>query len=181
MRQNRLRQEAARAVVSGIIMAMAYQLCAMAGRRPVIQAAGARTGVRAVELGQGIWLLPITRALRAGWGAAGAMPFGQTFLFLSAEIEAIACQVSRIGLVAYLEAEIFGGAGDQAAVAWRDGEVCLGPVTTQGWVQEPSNSAQWPFNRALRELGVARGDAFDEFDAVGLGKHRHTEDWLKAD
>ena len=63
-------------------------------------------------------------------------------------------------------------------MAWRDGQVCLGPVTTQGWVQEPSNSAQWPFSRALRELGVARGDAFDEFDAVGLGKYRNTEDWL---
>jgi hypothetical protein len=47
--------------------------------------------------------------------------------------------------------------------------------------QEPSNRVQWPLNRALRELGVARGEAFDEFDAVGLGKHRHTEDWLKAD
>jgi hypothetical protein len=162
-------------------MAMAYQLCAMAGRQPVIQAAGAATGVRAVELRQGIWLLPITRPLWAGGDTAGAVPFGQNFYLLSAEIEAIACQASRAGLVAYLEAEIFGGAGDQAAVAWRDGEVCLGPFTTQGWAQEPSNRVQWPLNRALRELGVARGEAFDEFDAVGLGKHRHTEDWLKAD
>jgi hypothetical protein len=24
---------------------------------------------------------------------------------------------------------------------------------------------------------VARGAAYDEFDAVGLGRHRHTEDW----
>ena len=163
--------------MSGIIMAMAYQLCAMAGRQPVIKAAGARTGVRAVELGQEIWMLPITRALRTGW-VVGAMPFGQAFHFLSAEIEAVARQASRSGAIVYLEAEIFGGAGDQAAVAWRDGQVCLGPVTTQGWVQEPSNSAQWPFNRALRELGVARGDAFDEFDAVGLGKYRNTVDWL---
>jgi hypothetical protein len=39
---------------------------------------------------------------------------------------------------------------------------------------------QWAFNQALRELGVDRGNAFDEFDAVNLGMHRHTSDWQIA-
>lgn len=30
---------------------------------------------------------------------------------------------------------------------------------------------------ALRQIGVTRGAAFDEFEAVGLGRHRHTGDW----
>ncbi|MFJ8909918.1 hypothetical protein [Amycolatopsis sp. NPDC102389] len=33
---------------------------------------------------------------------------------------------------------------------------------------------------ALRRLGVLKGDHFDEFDAVGLGRHRNNDDWLSA-
>jgi len=39
--------------------------------------------------------------------------------------------------------------------------------------------AQWPFNQVLRRLGVLRGEAIDEFDAVGLNRHRSTDDWVK--
>ena len=34
------------------------------------------------------------------------------------------------------------------------------------------------FDRARRHLGVERLGAVDEFDALGLGRHRHTEDWF---
>jgi hypothetical protein len=42
---------------------------------------------------------------------------------------------------------------------------------------DPASSPQWAFNQALRNLGVDRGAAFDEFDALNLGRHRHTENW----
>jgi hypothetical protein len=53
-------------------------------------------------------------------------------------------------------------------------------ITTQfGWPPPDRASSQhWAFNQALRQLGVTRGAAFDEFEAVNLGRHRHTEDWL---
>jgi hypothetical protein len=35
-------------------------------------------------------------------------------------------------------------------------------------------------NRALRHLGVIAGDGGDEFDALGLGRHRCTQAWLKT-
>ena len=41
----------------------------------------------------------------------------------------------------YLEAEIFGGDGSQAAVTWRDGNVCVGPVSTELRIQDRSDSA----------------------------------------
>jgi hypothetical protein len=34
-------------------------------------------------------------------------------------------------------------------------------------------------NQVLRRLGVLRGEAIDEFDAVGLNRHCSTEDWVK--
>jgi hypothetical protein len=75
-----------------------------------------------------------------------------------------------------------GGTGTQAMVVWRQGEVWLGPAATKfGWPPpDPASGPRWPFNQALRELGVARGEAFDEFDALSLGRHRHTEDWQAA-
>jgi hypothetical protein len=74
---------------------------------------------------------------------------------------------------------MFGGTGTQATVVWLNGEVWLGPATTQfGWPPpNRSSSPHWAFNQALRQLGVTRGAAFDEFEAAGLGRHRHTEDW----
>src|SRR5258708_1299917 len=75
------------------------------------------------------------------------------------------------GQVASLEAEIFGGDGTEAAMAWRDGPCAQ--------VQDRSDIAQWPFNRILRELGVTRSDAFDEFDAVRLRRQRFTTGWAR--
>lgn len=74
---------------------------------------------------------------------------------------------------------MFGGTGTQAMVAWRHGEVWLGPATTEFErpPPDPASSPQWAFNQALRKLGVTRGEAFDEFDTHNLGRHRQTEDW----
>src|SRR3989440_7835863 len=59
-------------------------------------------------------------------------------------------------------------------------QTCALPIPPQfGWPPPArASSPHWAFNQALRQLGVPRGAAFDEFEAVGLGRHRHTEDWL---
>ncbi|MFC7613506.1 hypothetical protein ACFQV2_07705 [Actinokineospora soli] len=80
---------------------------------------------------------------------------------------------SALGPVAYVEAEYFGGHGSQAAQVWDGGEAVLGP--------DVDPSAGTPISQALRRLGVARGPDGDEFDAVGLGRHRDPEDWLGED
>ena len=55
--------------------------------------------------------------------------------------------------------------------------MCPAELTTE--MQDGSDIAQWPFNRILRELGVTRNDAFDEFDAVRLRRQRFTMDWAR--
>ncbi len=161
---------------------MSYELRALAGRHEVAAQAAGQAGIAAVELSQGFGLVLITPAVFDRLGGGTDKPFGGTFWFLSAGIAALARRVSHAGPVAYLEAEMFGGTGTQAMVVWRDGEVRLGPASTEfGWPPpDPASSPQWAFNQALRRLGVDRGEAFDEFEAVSLGRHRHTEDWLAA-
>jgi len=151
----------------------------LAGLHEVAAQAADEAGVTAVELPQGYALVPITPQALDRLGGREGRPFGDTFWFLSSGVEALARRVSHAGPIAYLEADLFGGTGIQAMVAWRDGEVWAGPAITEfGWPPpDPASRPHWAFNQALRTLGVDRREAFDEFDALNLGKHRHTENW----
>lgn len=72
------------------------------------------------------------------------------------------------GRAAYVEAEIFGGAGLQACV-----------LAADGVAQEPEVGGA-AINVALRFLGVQKRRAMDEFEAIGLGRHAHTEEWITS-
>jgi hypothetical protein len=101
------------------------------------------------------------------------------------ELEAVARGLSYQIRVAYIEGETFGGQGTQSAAVWDRGELHLGPLFTCDveadvedgfiWTPDPRESA---VNVALRELGVDRGTAVDEYAALGLHLKRRTEDWL---
>jgi hypothetical protein len=77
--------------------------------------------------------------------------------------------------LAYVQTEYFGGPGEQAAMVWAAGSVVFGPVKTS---EEPL--LEGAVNRAVRYLGVERGAVRDEFDALGLGRHRSNETWLSG-
>jgi len=75
--------------------------------------------------------------------------------------------MSKRGLVGYIVAEYFGGCGDQFSIIWSDGEIVFGPL------RQPD-----AINQALRRFGVNADQGKDEFDSVGLGRHRHTDQWV---
>jgi hypothetical protein len=90
--------------------------------------------------------------------------------FLSEELSNELRAVSRGGTLMYFQTDYFGGVGTQAAVVFRDGALVFGPASAE----------RGPINAALRLLGVrVTPPAVDEFDTVGLGRHRDTEDWLE--
>lgn len=94
---------------------------------------------------------------------------------------AFAAEASRQGPLACLETSYFGGAGQQAAVVWMDGEIVLGPHMLKRQDQERRSPALWPVNAALRMLGVVAGTGEDEFQAMGLHFYRSNEDiWSMA-
>ncbi|MFI2763573.1 hypothetical protein ACH5A3_32690 [Streptomyces echinatus] len=128
-------------------------------------------------LRQGLSLLPITDELfdsvtdGSPTGALGfrRLPggFGESLARWSAE-----------GPVAYVEAEYFGGVGEQRAAVWVDGTLALGPLDepTRKRFSRPVS----PISQALRRLGARRTLGEDEFEAVGLDSHRNNEDWLSS-
>jgi len=75
-------------------------------------------------------------------------------------------RLSRHGLIAYVEADFFGGTGQQAHALFKDGVAMGSPVVAEDAI-----------NQALKHLGVLPGRHHDEFAAVGLGHFRDVDDW----
>lgn len=93
------------------------------------------------------------------------------FTYLSPPVMEFLLALSVHGPIAYFETEYHGGTGDQVVVVFRGGQVAYGP--RRGEIG--------PINEALRLLGIERLTQSDEFQAVGLWRHRFTEEWLELD
>ena len=157
---------------------MGYYLQAVVATEPVLRTlADSIEGACVVPLGQHLSLLPMTDALFDAVTAAGTADLNGFWKAPAGFGSALAaCSVN--GPVAYVEADYFGGRGTQSAQVWERGQVVLGPVhSTEG---EPAPADGSPISQALRRLGAVRGEYFDEFDAVGFGRHRETDDWLPS-
>lgn len=107
----------------------------------------------------------------------------EVFYKLSSALISWAEDLSKDGPVAYIETDYFGGTGSQSAVAWSKVKVICGPYESETrWlngqlVRKPLE--QNAINKALICLGVERGEALDEFEAIGLGDYRDNEDWIE--
>ncbi|MFJ4536809.1 hypothetical protein ACIP39_12715 [Streptomyces tibetensis] len=155
---------------------MSYELRAViAAGEALCGATRGPAAARTTSIGQGLWLLPMTDALCesvADRGRSGALGFQR----LPGGFEKLLADWSAAGPVAYVEAEYFGGVGEQGAAVWDGGGVVLGPLRVEEG--EPFAPAGSPVSQALRRLGVVSGAGPDEFSAVGLDRHRHTDAWI---
>ncbi|MGO8763673.1 MAG: hypothetical protein ACLQSR_00890 [Limisphaerales bacterium] len=142
---------------------MGYFLQALIGKADTL---GKHTSefrhVHLILLPQGMAMIPLTDDLHDEIDGDNL-----GFVKLTSTVEQWAQRISSLAPVAYVEAEFFGGAGGQNAVVWSNASRVLGPIDSKHAI-----------NEALRFLGVQIGRAHDEFDAVGLGKHRNTNDWI---
>lgn len=144
---------------------MGYCLNALIAPRVIFDARVSNiAAARIVRLAQGMSMIPVTDLLYDEIGDGGALGY---FAKLSPGIEQWALSLSARGLISYVEAEFFGGVGRQSALVWRDGKRMLGPL-----------HATDAIDQALRLLGVSATADSDEFDALGLGAHRETDEWL---
>ncbi|WP_329128404.1 hypothetical protein OG727_23290 [Streptomyces caniferus] len=75
-----------------------------------------------------------------------------------------------------MEAEYFGGVGEQQAAVWEGGHLVLGPLHAGEGQAFPAAGS--PLSRALRRLGAVAGAGEDEFSAVGLDRHRDGGAWI---
>ena len=151
---------------------MAYTLEAIISKTSILDNLASEFGnAKVIPLNEGLSLIPLTEALfgelQGHLGVRGKSLFDELWQ-LSAAAEQFALQLSQKGAVAYVEAEFFGGVGEQAAIVLQKGQVVAGPWRVTDAI-----------NQALRQLGVDRKNYYDEFEAVDLSRHRATEEWLE--
>ncbi|MFF3139869.1 hypothetical protein [Streptomyces mirabilis] len=154
---------------------MGYELQAVIAKDEVLRGASRDLpAAQVASIGQGLSLIPMTDQLfdAATDGTEGPPGFWR----LPGGFDKRLADWSAAGAVAYVEAEYFGGVGEQHAAVWADGAVVLGPLhVLEG---QPFGSAGSPISQALRRLGVVADAATDEFATVELDRHRHSEDWI---
>jgi hypothetical protein len=155
---------------------VSYVLQAVIAESEVLRGASREVpAARVASLGQGFSLMPMTDELfDAVTDGSAADPLG--FWRLPGGFDRRLADWSTAGPVAYVEAEYFGGVGEQQAAVWADGAVVLGPLRLPEG--QPFGPAGTPIEQALRRLGVVADAATDEFSAVGLGRHRDVEKWI---
>ena len=128
---------------------------------------------------QGFSLLPITEDFAkelSVYASQTKAPLTKPIKELSDGLHALAIEISHDCPVAYISTCYFGWQGGQNALAWDKGSLRFSP-TTQGYDQVWPNS---PISQALRAIGVLAEEGMDEFDTVGLGKHRKTHKWAET-
>lgn len=129
------------------------------------------------SLRQGFALLPLTNPLFDAITDGTATPDPLGFPHLPGGFAHHLAHWSTAGAVAYVEADYFGGTGDQRAAVWAHGTLTLGPLHTSAHPPFPATSS--PISHALHRLGATPATTRDEFHTVGLHHHhRHTDDWL---
>ncbi|MGW1175834.1 hypothetical protein ACWD4P_19225 [Kitasatospora sp. NPDC002543] len=159
---------------------MSYELQALIGTRELLTVAAAEVpAARVVPLAQGLALIPVTPAVLGalqGDGTVRKAGGGAGFGWHSDGFELRLAAWSKAGPIACVEAEYFGGSGTQRAAVWADGEVALGPLTVGEFEASPAEGT--PISRVLRRLGARTEEGrVDEFESVGLGRHRSTGGW----
>ncbi len=134
---------------------------------------------RLCPLVQGFALLPITDALArelADHASDPAVEPPEPMRGCPHGLYALAIEVSRQTSVAFMTTFYFGGQGGQDALVWDKASLVFSPAS-EGYKQGWPNG---PVSQALRTIGVIAAPGLDEFDTVGLGKHRETERWAAA-
>jgi hypothetical protein len=161
---------------------MAYQLRGVIGRISAAQGVASALGSAAVAvpLEQGFGLVPYTTAVYDGVVAGRVSERIKPFWWLGESLAELCARASKDAPLAYVEAEYFGGAGDQKAVLWAEGRIGLGPVTTGRLSASGRGPGCTAISQVLAGLGVTGTNAQrDEFLVLGLDRHRHWEDWAE--
>jgi len=122
-----------------------------------------------VAIGQGLSLVPMAEGLFDQINNFALSPAVETFEYLTENIERVILDTIGNSKFAYVEAEYFGGTGGQTAIVWNNAK----------------RESVLPFgadriNQALKEFGVTANSGQDAFSTLGLGRHRHTSEWIES-
>lgn len=121
-----------------------------------------------VIIDQGLSLIPMTEELFDQINNFVVSNSVDKFEYLTDSIETKVLQLMGDKKLAYVEAEYFGGQGGQISIIWGNHKR-----------EHLFSYGQDCINKVLKDFGVQAKSGNDEFDTVGLGRHRNTIDWVE--
>jgi hypothetical protein len=150
---------------------MGHHVTGLIAAEGLLQRFAARHGLHPpVSLPQDLAILPLTDEDIDRFVPASRSGHVAGFTYLSQPFATVMRETSADGRIMYFETDYFGGMGAQGAVVYDQGVCIFGPESGE----------LGPINRALSLLGVkAAPFARDEFEAIGLHRHRSPESWLE--
>lgn len=149
---------------------MGYNLKAFIGQVENLGSVTARfKNAKLISLTQQIALIPMTGDLFNEINGYRANNNIDGYEYLTTNIELEILKTIHTGLIAYIEVEYFGGIGVQNGILWKNGKRKL-----------EHSGPKDAVNSILQQFGITRSKSRDEFDTVGLNRHRYTEDWIEG-
>lgn len=147
---------------------MGYNLKAFIGQVESLESVTTQfKNAKLISLTQQIVLIPMTGDLFNEINDYRTNNNIDGYEYLTTDIESEILKTIHIGLIAYIEVEYFGGTGVQNGILWKNGKRIFEHSGTKDVV-----------NLILKQFGITRSKSRDEFETVGLNRHRYTEDWL---
>lgn len=147
---------------------MGYHLTAFIGmQQPLQLIADSFNTAKLVHVGKAIYIIPMTEILYDEINKFKISDDIGSFTYMSENMETVILKIIENNCVGYIEAEYFGGEGGQTALLWENGKR-----------SRLLDFCQDAINSILKHLGIIASGDLDEFDTIGLGRHRHLEDWL---
>ncbi len=148
---------------------MGYILRAFIGKKTYLTSIQVKyTSSKLVDLNHEISMIPMTDELFDEMNKMIITPGILSFKFLTENIEKITLQLIGNHELAYVESEFLGGQGGHVGIIWKNGK--------RNFVGHFKRNTM---NEILNKLGVIKTSFKDEFETIGLNKHRHTEDWIE--
>jgi hypothetical protein len=144
---------------------MAYELKALLAKVQTFKAAELRYPV--VRLSHGMALLPLTETIINLIGVK-RFPLQDFYqITVDSNLDKLGVSLSLFGPVAFIQANIFGGIGDQASMVWSGGERIRLEVSKKA------------INNAIEDIDedIWEPSSGDEFDTLDLGRFRYTSEW----
>jgi hypothetical protein len=123
-----------------------------------------------VTASQGFVILPVDSDFVDSATVSRPGQSTEQFMLLTEGFHDLLRELSRLGSLAYVETDYFGGVGGQGAAVYSGRAVLMEPE----WREAHS------INRALALIGVKRHLLGDQFQALGLGRYRSNDDLIEA-
>ena len=120
-----------------------------------------------IEIGQGLSMIPMTASLFDQIDKASGSQCIEGFDFMTESVETSILKFIGNTRFSYIEAEYHGGQGGQTGITWMFNKR-----------QHIFPFGQDAINLTLRSYGVVANRNQDEFDTLGLGLFRDTDDWV---